>query len=267
MILNGTFHLNLITGSCMKEALADNPTKISSPKPAPPPQTIPQSLFDHTTVYVQISDEKTRDIVKSALPQIGATVLNEASIISDIIIADQQITLKSPTRNNTRGLRMLTTVREIPKQPRVIQLKQIPWIFDIHPPIIEPVEESEDEEERMIVVADIDSRFRPNFKLITNELLTLNYEKVPKWYFFSPFDIIPENVEEQYSRAKRCFKSRPILTQPADGGICDICNNKYESASLHRVSTDHQYHVLNADWSDLDSFAEELNSKFVQLIQ
>ena len=93
--------------------------------------TVPSSFFRGTSVFIHIQDETIEKVMKEVLPKIGATILQDYSLMVDCVISDKQINLLPPTNQKSRGSALLKSANIEPKTPRLVLINQIPWIYSM----------------------------------------------------------------------------------------------------------------------------------------
>ena len=94
---------------------------------------IPQSFFRGISVFVHIQDQNLCQIVKFAMQQVGANVLQEFSLMADLIISDKQVNLIPPSLGRSRGSALVKSANLPAKMPQLVLVGQIRWVFDIVP--------------------------------------------------------------------------------------------------------------------------------------
>ena len=107
------------------------PQNLNTKKQTPP--SIPQQFFRGNSVFIHINDAGLDQLVRIAMEKLEVTILQDFSLMADIIISDKPINLIPPSLGRSRGSMLVRTANLPTKMPNLILINQIPWIFDIVP--------------------------------------------------------------------------------------------------------------------------------------
>ena len=237
---------------------------------------IPQSFFRGVNVFIQINDRAIKRLLTLAMSKSGAVVLEDSSLFADYIISDKQINIVSPSINRSRGSVMLKSINVEKKIPKLILIQQIPWVFayvprlegeniaipDYASDIIKQIE-FQNSKKNMMIVADIDSRFRPNVQVMKN-IPKLYFGDVPRGYTLSPFEKLPLDFEPEMERIRARLKPRTEESYqrgPSDNSYCDLCSCSFRNAEEHHCSQEHKYHTNSEEWLDFDELSAFITNK------
>lgn len=204
-------------------------------KPEPKIQILNADFFEGTSIYLEIEDKNIKNLAQNALEKAGALIMTESKILADYIVADRPITIPSIIQNRSRGASLLMAAAIQQSMPRVILVKQIPWIYqtEIENDSMQSIEE---EIKPMMVVSD--GRHAPNFREILP--IQLHFGEVPRGYFINPFEpIIPQAMEEIKKASK----------------ITNTPNNPEPPKQLYRK-----------DWREFDKLADSVSEAFFATI-
>lgn len=232
----------------------------SSPRAVQKTPEISQSFFDGQTIFLQIQDNETAKAAANALEDCGAVVITEMIHLADYVVSDKPIVLPKPTIRSRRFESMMGNGSIESTMPKVILLKQIPWIFRRNS-TIKPISEKKEDTIPAIVVADARTRLAPNFKYLN--MPNLHLQPLPKGVFMSPFDPVPPNIDELKQKILK-LANRPIVPVdgPPAGGHCELCHTPIENPQTHRQTAQHQMYSDDIQWCRFDKESRELNAKF-----
>lgn len=207
----------------------ESPVKHAHVEPKVP--TIESEFFEGTSVIIKIDNKNLRKIVQTALQNVGAIVMSENPLLADYIISDEQVTIPNITLRSSRGAALLNAASISQNIPKLILLKQIPWVYDLIRGE-SPKKQQEQPILPMIVVSD--GKYAPNYLELT--LPTLHLGKVPHDYFICPFEPIALDINiEDYKR-----KPNPPQTP---------------QSKIRKTWPDDM-------WKEFDKMSQELSKKF-----
>lgn len=257
MLKDSTCLSTLSFPTMLPDDLVKTSVSLNVDKRSPAPSSsIPASLFQGTSIYVNIVDKKRCSIAKTNLKYLGAKISNGIKN-SEMVISDNQI--KIPPKTRSRGAILQESAN---KKPNVILTKQIPWIYEttlqkaIQPKAKKP------KSIQMIVVADSFKRYAPRFKVL-DEKVRIYYpkQKLPLEYTISPFSQIPTNVIGSIEKVNKANALNVHVEGPNDNTFCELCGIPFTDAKEHRESYDHQRHSNMLYWIDVDNIGDLLFEK------
>ena len=115
------------------------------------------------------------------------------------------------------------------------------------------------------VVSDNYREFQPMFTIFnqSNQKPKIHWMSFPGFHM-SPFEIPPIGIDEYLKKEKKIIssKKKAVTEEAIHVNYCDICKVKYENATQHRASEYHKKNVESFNWENLDSFIDQINSKF-----
>jgi hypothetical protein len=140
---------------------------------------------------------------------------------------------------------------------------QIPWIFDSR--LKKSLEPSKPKSAisialptRMVVVADIFGRHRPNFKNLQHAI-RLFFPTSRMRIQSSPFGPLPKMPIQQKMLADGYIE----FGGPPEEGYCELCQQTFERGEYHHLSGEHRRHNTQQRWHDFDDLAASISQKNV----
>ena len=220
---------------------------------------ISKSFFRDKTVYINLTDTKIIERIQNSLTQLNVKIIRDM-LLAEIIISPTPVKLNLPNPNSSRGALLLKNASIIHELPKLVLLKQIPWaVREYEPEKFINVNE-------LTIVADLFSRYRPNFQRNShNPKIHLGY--VPKGYTITPFEQIPTAIEPTMKRIQSHLKPRDeadYVKGPQDGDYCEICGCSFQNAEQHHNSPEHIYNSTDHVWEDFDCLANLTTQKKYQ---
>ena len=210
---------------------------------------ISPSIFVGQSVFLFIHDKINYNHAKKLLEIIGATIVIQNPLLSDIIIADEPFSINEPIRS--RGAK-LTNKNKLPK---IIYINKIPWIFDT--PLLN--------NSNYVIISEINQKCRPIQQIIKN-LPILFFENVPKGYTVSPFTPLPDDIDSLMNKIKsqiEGIKKIEPINGPNSGGYCELCSENFTTSHIHRNSPKHEENSNGLKWFEFDEFSNKINENFV----
>ncbi|OHT15271.1 hypothetical protein TRFO_42615 [Tritrichomonas foetus] len=186
-------------------------------------------LFNDLSIFISLSNITMTEIIQYSLLQKCSPKLVISPYFADIVISDKPIVLPPiPSSRGKKTLKNSSRNNFKTKQPRVILLDQIPWIYD---PIIETkartamqLREIPEKKVDSIVVSDIRHQYRPNVKKLQFPELFFPPKKL-KGYTLSPFNPVPHNFGKQQQNASNAnnnnIQSSLIFPTNASNNACN----------------------------------------------
>lgn len=227
------------------------------------------NLFKGCCVFINVSNPFIRNQVSVAMEKLGAQVVSQSILLANIIISEKSISI-SEFKSSTIGSRNVNKIGFVPK---VVLLKQIPWVFDVaksdeftavKQAELNARKDAEINDDSRIVVADDRHKYRPEVKIFKKGTLPeLHIQRVFNHdYINTPFSPVPENVDQACKRnAKSAKKNVELNNNPPENGYCEVCQTRYNSAAIHHSCFDHRRNSNSFRWCDFDSLANFLNRK------
>lgn len=232
--------------------------------PRSPQMTVfPATFFNASTVFVAISDKTLYNTVSIALECAGSVVCTGSPLLADLVVTNV-VDYQFPSLPRSRGYKL---AGGLIKYPKVVQLEQLPWIFDqkrqvkVHPEAPTTQKVSKKSAEKMMVVCDDLGRFRPHYKLYTDPVKLYTYKRKVEGLTSCPFNPIPEAARRRGKYVREEKEKIVVLNSPQDKGYCEMCNMSYDIAEEHHASFDHKRNSGDLKWAEFDYLAEVLFKK------
>ena len=246
------------------------------------------AFFRGKSVFVKVQDVSLNKIVKIAMQKVGATILQDASLIADIVISEKPINIVPPALGRSRGSALVKSFSLQAQTPINVLISQIPWIYTIvskelqsenlnlpstttntmtTPSGIVPKTKISNQidvvPDKTMIVADTLSRFRPQVQVLRN-IPTLYFGDTPKGYTVSPFEPLPDDFGPSMERIKSHLIPKgehEYQKEPSNNAYCELCCCYFKNAAEHHNSAEHKYHMYTHIWDDFDEISTIITQK------
>ena len=216
------------------------------------------SSFSRKTVFVSISNPRTKETVLENLELSGGIIVQNFSPLVNYVISDKPFKVQRPP--NFRGAQLIKASKKTISEPVVILSRQIPWAFrKIEGAPSSPIFHETNSIKPMIVIAHGLGRFQPKQKMLPRLLKIYFPEQKIRGLFCNPFSPLPQNLSEYVKKMNElATEASKMKSHPPDKGYCEICQLEFQNAEEHRNSKRHQNCSSEAKWKLFDSIAKEL---------
>lgn len=211
---------------------------------------IQKSFFRDKSVYINLTDAFLIERIQNALTSAGAKVTLDF-LLAEFIISPKPVKFNIPNPSTSRGSMLLKNANIQHELPKVILLKQIPWVFR------DPEADKQPSNDDLIIVADLFSRYRPIFQK-DNHKPQLHFGSIPKGYTITPFEQIPSDLEPTMKKIQSHLKPRDegdYIRGPQNGDYCELCGCSFPNAELHHSSQEHCCNSTDHEWEEFDNLS------------